>query len=340
LDFVEGNFMLENSCFSLLLTTHILYNILIKDIEKMLLIDFFEKRRERMVGERIVEILKYVVSYDLPVIVVVLLAIWVGKLVNDLLTRYKIDEELTGKNNPAVGVALAGYYIGLAIAIAGVVIGPADSTLTKDLLDIAIYSVMAIILMNVATFINDKLILYKFDDQKELINDQNSGTGAVMAGSYLATGFIINASVSGELAGGWWKGLLACLIFFILGQVVLVITGIWYQIITKYDVHKAIGDNNNVAAGISFGGFLLSMGYIVSSAMTGESESWALDLASFGLYVVIALIILTLGQWITDKVFLPKAKTSEEVGVQANIAAAAISIAINLSVAILVVHVL
>lgn len=293
-----------------------------------------------MISERIVEILKYVVTYDLPVLGIVLVAIWIGKLVNDLLTRYKIDEEITGKNNPAVGIALAGYYIGLAIAIAGVVIGPEGETLGNEAITVAIYSVIAIILMNLATFINDKLILYKFDDQKELVDDRNSGTSAVMTGSYLATGLIVNASVSGEVSGDWWQGLLACFIFFILGQAVLVITGLWYQLITKYDIHKAIGDDNNIAAGISFGGFLFAMGYIVRSAMLGESTSWSMDLAAFGLYVAIALILLSIGQWITDKVFLPKAKASEEIGTQANIAAAAISIAIDISIAILIVHVL
>ncbi len=293
-----------------------------------------------MVGERIVEILKYVVTYDLPVLVIVLIAIWIGKLVNDLLTRYKIDEEITGKNNSAVGIALAGYYIGLAIAIAGVVIGPESETLGKEALTMAIYSIIAIILMNLSTFINDKLILYKFDDQKELVEDRNSGTAAVMAGSYLATGLIINASVSGEVSGGWWQGLLACLVFFILGQAVLVIAGLWYQIITRYDIHKVIGEDNNIAAGIGFGGFLFAMGYIVRSAMMGESTSWAMDLSAFGLYVVIALILLSIGQWITDKVFLPKAKASEEIGKQANIAASAIFIAIDISIAILIVHVL
>ncbi len=38
-----------------------------------------------------------------------------------------------------------------------------------------------------------------------------------MAGSYLATGLIVNAAVSGETMGAWWEGLIACLVFFALG---------------------------------------------------------------------------------------------------------------------------
>ena len=289
-----------------------------------------------MVKDAVVGILRDL-GPGLLILVIVLVAVWIGKLINDLLTRYKINEELTDKNNASVGVALAGYYIALAIAIAGVLQGPGSGDLWKDALMVGIYSLVAIVLLNISALINDKLILYKFDNQKELLEDRNSGTGATMAGSYLATGLIVNAAISGEAVGEWWKGLLACLVFFVLGQVVLIIAGLWYQVITKYDIHKVIGEDNNVAAGVSFGGFLFAIGYVVQAAMTGASTSWAVDLVSFALYVVVAFILLTIGRLITDKVFLPKAKISDEIGAQGNIAAASIAAAIYIVIAVLIV---
>ena len=290
-----------------------------------------------MVGETVIDVFKYLGSSSLPVLGVVLVSLWIGKLVRDMLTRYKIDEELTTNNNAAVGVALAGYYAGLAIAIAGVVVGPSSGDFASDILAVAVYSLIAIVLLNISAFVNDKLILYKFDNQKELVGDRNSGTGAVMAGSYLATGLIVNAAVSGEVTGAWWKGLVACLVFFALGQIVLVLAGLWYQLITKYDLHKVIGEDNNAAAGFSFAGFLFAVGYIVRAAMTGESVSWATDLVSFALYVVIALILLTVGRLITDKVFLPKAKIGDEIGNQGNLAAASVVAAVYIAIAVLIV---
>jgi uncharacterized membrane protein YjfL (UPF0719 family) len=293
-----------------------------------------------MIMDTVTETIRYLFSYNLLLLAVLLIAMWLGKLVNDLLTRYKVDEELTGKNNAAIGTAQAGYYVGLAIAIAGVVQGPGGHNFWMDLSNVAIYSIVAIILMNIATLINDKFILHNFNKEKELVEDQNVGTGAVLAGGYVATGFIISSSVSGEVSGVWWHGLLSCLVFFILGQLVLVIAGLWYQVMVRYDVHKTIEDDNNAAAGISFGGFLFAIGYIVSFAMVGESKSLGSDIVSFILYVLVALIFLTVGYWITDWVFLPKAKMSDEVGKQANIAAAAIAVAINIGIAVLIVHVL
>lgn len=293
-----------------------------------------------MIMDTVLVTLKYLFSYDLALLAVLIVAMWIGKLVNDLLVRYKVDEELTGKNNYAIGTVQAGYYIGLAVAIAGVVLGPEGGNFWKDLSNTALYSVVAIILMNIATVINDKLILYKFNNEKELVEDRNVGTGAVLAGAYIATGFIVSASLSGEVSGEWWHGLLSCLIFFVLGQAILVLAGLWYQVMVRYDVHGTIEKDNNAAAGINFGGFLFAIGYVVSYAMVGESTSWGSDIVSFLLYVVIALIFLTIGYWITDWVFLPKAKMSEEVGKQGNIAAAAVSVAINIGIAVLIVHVL
>jgi len=294
-----------------------------------------------MIVDTLVSTIKSLFSYDLALLVVLLIATWIGKLINDLLTRqYKTDEEIVGKNNAAVGVAMAGYYLGLMIAIAGVVMGPASHDFWKDLLNTGIYSVIAIILMNISRVICDKLILYKFEDQKELVEDQNVGTGAVMAGTYLATGFIISASVSGEVSGEWWKGLLSCIIFFVIGQIVLILAGLWYRLLVRYDVHKVIEESNNAAAGMSFGGFMFAVGYIASTTMSGESLSWMADIVSFVLYVIVALIFLSIGYWITDVLFLPKATMSDEVGKQGNIAAAALSVAVNIGIAILIVHVL
>ena len=288
-------------------------------------------------GDAIADILKDVGSRGLPTLAVVLVAVWIGKLVRDALTRYKINEELTGKNNTAVGVALMGYYVGLAIAISGVVTGSGSGNILKDLLVTAVYSVIAIVLLNISALVNDKMILYKFDNQKELVDDQNSGTGATMAGSYLATGLIVSAAVGGEGSGEWWSGIVPCLVFFLVGQAVLVFAGLWYQLITKYDVHKVIGDDNNTAAGIGFGGFLFAIGYVVRAGMSGESVSMGTDLVIFVLYVVIAMILLTVGRLITDLVFLPKAKISDEIGNQGNVAAATIVAAIYVTIAVLIV---
>ena len=46
-----------------------------------------------------------------------------------------------------------------------------------DLIDIFIYGPIAIVLLNISTFINDKVILYKFNNKKEIIKDQECRDG-------------------------------------------------------------------------------------------------------------------------------------------------------------------
>ncbi|MCD6506356.1 DUF350 domain-containing protein, partial [Candidatus Poribacteria bacterium] len=181
--------------------------------------------------------------------------------------------------------------------------------------------------------INDYLILYRFRNTKEIISDQNAGTGAVVAGGYIATGLIVRASIAGE-GGGW----LSVLIFFLLGQAMLVLAGLWYQLITPYDVHEVIGERNNTAAGVAFGGFLFAVGYLVHQGMLGDFTGWSSDLAIFLLYVVCSFILLWIIRLITDLVFLPRARMSEEIADKANVAASFIAVSIYAASVFIIAH--
>ena len=126
---------------------------------------------------------------------------YIGKLVKDLTTSgYRVREELVEKDNAALGVAMAGYYFGLVMAIGGTLSGPSQG-LDNDLIDIGIYGLLSIVLMNLSRFVNDGLILHGFKIRDELIRDQNAGTGVVVAASYIATGLVIFGAVSGEIGG-------------------------------------------------------------------------------------------------------------------------------------------
>ena len=86
----------------------------------------------------------------------------VGKFSYDKLNRkFVLQKELLQKDNFAVAIALVGYYLGLVLALGGILIGPATYWL-DDLLDILFYGIVSIALLNLSAYINDKIILYKF----------------------------------------------------------------------------------------------------------------------------------------------------------------------------------
>ncbi|MCY3869064.1 MAG: DUF350 domain-containing protein [Gemmatimonadetes bacterium] len=235
---------------------------------------------------------------------------WIGKLVKDLTTTsYSVREELVEKDNAALGVAMAGYYFGLFMAIGGTLSGPSQG-LENDLIDIGIYGVLAIILLNLSRLVNDGVILHGFKIRDELIDDQNAGTGAVIAASYIATGLVIFGAVSGEIGG-----IVTTVIFWALGQVALVLAGLVYEWITPYSIHDEI-EKDNVAAGVAFAGALVGIGVIVFHASAGDFISWTVNLQDFAIEVVAGLILLPIVRFISDVILLPGQKLTDEIANQ------------------------
>lgn len=235
---------------------------------------------------------------------------YIGKLVKDLTTSgYRVREELVEKDNAALGVAMAGYYFGLVMAIGGTLSGPSQG-LDNDLIDIGIYGLLSIVLMNLSRFVNDGLILHGFKIRDELIRDQNAGTGVVVAASYIATGLVIFGAVSGEIGG-----IVTTVAFWALGQVALVLAGLVYEWITPYSIHDEI-ERDNVAAGVAFAGALVGIGVIVFHASAGNFISWAVNVQDFALEVVAGLILLPIVRTIADVILLPGQKLTDEIANQ------------------------
>ncbi len=232
---------------------------------------------------------------------------WLGKVVFDLIHReFRVAEELLKKNNAALALALAGYYLGLVFAIGGVLVGPSQGLL-EDLIDIFLYGPLAIVLLNISTVVSDRLILYQFDNNKEIIQDQNTGTGVVAGSIYAATGLILFGAISGEGGTVW-----TALAFWGLGQVALIVTGLVYEWITPYSIHEQI-ERDNVAVGVSFAGALIGMGNILHYSISGDFSSWQDNLTAFGAYALLGLLILPAIRLATDKVLLPGATITAEL---------------------------
>lgn len=235
---------------------------------------------------------------------------WVGKLVYDWTTpSYRVREELVEKDNAALAVAMVGYYLGLVLAIGGVLSGPSLG-LEEDLIDVMIFGPLSIVLMNLSRLINDRLILHGFSIREEIIRDQNVGTGAVVCASYIATGLVIYGVVSGELGT-----VFTTVVFWLLGQGVLVVGGLVYEWITPYGIHAEI-EQDNAAAGVAFAGALVGLGNIVRHAVTGDFISWEVDLQGFVGYAAVGLVLLPIVRMATDRVLLPGRRLSDEIANQ------------------------
>ena len=238
---------------------------------------------------------------------VVLALLVIGKWVYDgLHRRFVLRIELVEKDNLAVALAVAGYYLGLAIVLGGVVSGPASFSVLDDVIGLVTFGLLAIVLLNLSAWINDKVVFSRFDNEKEIVEDRNAGMGAVEGGNYIAVGLITAGAMSGE------GGLLPGLVFWVSGLVALIVAGLLYDKITSYDLHDQI-EKDNVAVGVAFAGVLIGFGNIIRLAGEGDFVSWNESLTEFGYYMIVGLILLPVVRLFADKVLLPGASLSDEL---------------------------
>ncbi len=245
---------------------------------------------------------------------------FIGKLGYTLTHRsININEELVQKDNLAFAISNVGYYVGLLLAIGSAIIGESNGLLL-DIIDILIYGLLAIVLLNISSLINDKVILNKFSIHKEIIEDQNAGTGVVEAANFVAGGLIILGSVAGkginmfpDLSIGYTlSGILTAVSFWFVGQVVMLLSSYIYNFITPYNIHEHI-EKDNVAVGIGFAGAMIAMAILISHGISGDFYSWSDHFYKIGIEILIGMALLPAVRLIADKVLLPGERLTDEI---------------------------
>ena len=263
-----------------------------------------------------------------------------AKLARDVVTPYRIDEQVTKSRNLAVSLRLAGYLVGIVLVFLGALYQPLlvgtdggglgfDRDFGEDVLEVFLYSLAGIVALNIVRIVVNRLVLYKFDIEKQIVEGKNVGAGAVEFGTYVATGLLIGGAASGE--GG---GADTALAFFGLGLVVLIIYALFYQLTTPFDIHKEI-EGDNTAVGIALGSNLVAMGLVTFKAVFGNFDGWNEALASFFVFVVIGFVLLFVLRLLIDVLLLPTAKISHELAVERNVGVAFVETSVVISSALI-----
>ncbi|MBD3421551.1 MAG: DUF350 domain-containing protein [Chitinivibrionales bacterium] len=247
----------------------------------------------------------YVSFQALAFLALAIVLFWLGKLFNDLVTPYKINEELGSKDNKALALSYIGYLVAQGIIILGVFGGPSKA-FVPDLISTGIWGLVGIVLLNFARFLNDTLVLRKFKNVKEIIEDRNVGTGAVEFGSYVGIGFVIKSIVTGE-SEGLQSDIIGTIIFFVAAQVAFIVFSMLYQIITKYDIHDEI-EKDNAAAGVSFGLTLVAIGIIISNTIALTNS-----LVALAFWFVNGVVLIIASRFLVDILILPGHKLDDEI---------------------------
>ena len=231
---------------------------------------------------------------------------FIGKYLYQIIHRYNVKDELVEKDNLAFALAHTGYFIGMVLAIGGIMMGE-TAGLLMDLLYIGIYGAIALILLNLSIIINDKIILRKFSVKKEITEDQNEGTGLLEGASSIATGLIIMGSIYGE--GG---GIYTVLIYWVVGQVLLIATSYVYNWITPFDVHEQI-EKDNVAVGVAMAGVIIAVGNLIRHGLMHDFESWYATAEYIAVDFGIGMAFIPIARLIADKILLPGRNLTDEL---------------------------
>jgi uncharacterized membrane protein YjfL (UPF0719 family) len=275
------------------------------------------------------------IAYSAGYLVFAVIFLLIGKKFFDLLTPYSVNIQLTHKDNVAVGVLLVGFLLGLACIICGVFAGdgaeePSLAVFLNELIEVGLYGLLGMVLLFGAGIINDKVVLHKFSNQTEIVESGNVAVAVIMAATYVGSALMIAGGIQGCI------GVSSMLISFGVGQIALTLFAGLYQLITRYDDQKELGEKQNVAAALAYGGNLVAYGLILMKGLSmdpsqAEVWTWQDRLINAGYYAVVGGVLLILTRIINDRLFLPKAKLSQEIVEDRNLNAGLMAAALALS---------
>jgi len=262
----------------------------------------------------------------------------VFKILNGLLAGYRLNQELTEKDNKAIAVSLAGFILSLCLIIHGVLVSPGEwyytdtnnSIWLADLKNTCLWATLGCAYLLIARIINDKLILPQFSNKDELVRDQNVGVGIVQAASYISTALVIKATISSPETLSLGEELILTTIWFFCTQALLIIFAKLYQLLTKYDMHVELR-NDNVAVGVAFGGNMIAFSILLSFFISTYDS-----LAGLIIWATISCILLWIIRIIVDKLLLPNHTLDTEISLDRNWGAGIIEAVTAIGVALII----
>ncbi|NQY95354.1 MAG: DUF350 domain-containing protein [Campylobacteraceae bacterium] len=264
--------------------------------------------------------------------VVVFLFFFLAKKIADkrVSVLYNADHEIVSAQNMAVSFRRAGLY--LAIGIGMFAAAGSDSTSSGFIDSLLLQIVDGILIMFFlfcAMYINDKFILKNINNDEALKNN-NIAVGLVEFGAYVATGLIAYGSFADT--GPWYSSI----VFFILGQSVLVVMVLIYEYSSKIKVLEEI-KNGNIAAGLMVAGILIAYSLILKAAIIGPFSGWSEDLLAFAISAISGiLLLLVIANKAIENIFLPNTDIYKEIVVDQDIPPIIVVVAVKITLALVI----
>lgn len=255
-----------------------------------------------------------VISQNAVFAIVVLAFIYISKFIDDRrTTEMDDDKEIIDRHNLAVGIRRTGLFLAMAFGMTGPLISGKSTGFLSDIKLLVIDGILALMMLFAARWITQKAILRNINGDSE-IKSGNTAVGIVEGSIFIATGLILHGSFSGE------GEMISSIVFFILGQVALIILFIIYEKLSKFALLKEI-NSGNPAAALAVAGVLISLGIILRSSVSGNFTGWAGDIISFFVSAACGIALLLVVSKVCVRLFLPGGNLDREITQDRNISA-------------------
>jgi uncharacterized membrane protein YjfL (UPF0719 family) len=246
-------------------------------------------------------------------VVLGVLVLILAKFVKEWLSPYSLDQELTSRDNPAFGLAVAGYYgasviIYLGASVAGPL--PLDAGTTGVLAALGIdlaWAVGGILALNAVRWLMDVLLVADTHNSREIIEHRNTAAGVIESCGYIAAALVLAGAIRQPGGNAW-----TAIALFLLGLAALILIGRLYQRLTGYDVAAEIR-KGNFPAGVAFGMTLIAIALLMMKATSGDFVDWKTSLSFFVFDAVAGLLLLRGLRWLTDLALFPHVRSAEEI---------------------------
>lgn len=232
---------------------------------------------------------------------------WVGKAAYGVFhPGVRVDREMTARDNLAFAVPLGAYYLGILIVMGAPLSGQPRGDLWRDAVSVAGWGLLAMVLLNVASLLNRRLIFGGVDLFREILERNNLAAGILVAASHVANALLILGALADE------GGLLPAAAFWLYAQLLLTVAVFGFLHLVGYDLPVEAARGNQAVA-LAVGGLLVATANILRMSISGPFEGWSAGFAASTGYAVAGLVLLFVVRQLTDWLLLPGVTIRQEV---------------------------
>lgn len=257
-------------------------------------------------------------------------------LPEDWTSDARLNHVLLEKDNKAVCVSFAGYIFGLCVMLSGnaqniKLEGNSAVGGVESLGMVALFAALGCLFVFLSGVLNDRILLHTESNLVEL-HKGNLAVGIFEACSYVATGYMVGASLAGSTydSGTLGEDILGVVLFFVLGQLCIISHGKLVEVLTPYNVQEQIVTQQNAAAGLSGGLHVLALSLLAANAV---AEAFTLPV--YFIWVLVGSLLLIATEYAMDRLILPGEALNKEISADKNWGAALISGVISVGLAFL-----